>query len=212
MKNKLRQQLSTLGVLPKIDFLRWMPETVRWVSQGCTGMAPHPIKRLILASYIKRYRLNRFIETGTHVGDTLAYIANNKKIACISIELSDDYYSAAKHRFRGSPNVTLMHGDSGEVLPRYVRKLNEPSFFWLDGHYSGGNTGRGKLDTPVSAELEAILNSSEKRHVILIDDARLFDGTNAYPRLDELLEKLRINGTYNVEVSVDIIRLTPKDS
>jgi hypothetical protein len=55
-----------------------------------------------------------------------------------------------------------------------VRQLQEPALFWLDGHYSGVDTGKDELDTPVSAELEAILGSPVKGHVILIDDARCF--------------------------------------
>ena len=73
------------------------------------------------------------------------------------------------------------------------------------------DTGKGELHTPVSAELEAIMDSPVKGHVILIDDARCFDGTQDYPHLDRLLETARRKNTYHIEVSTDIIRLTPKN-
>ena len=41
-------------------------------------------------------------------------------------------------------------------VPELVRQLDGPALFWLDGHYSGGDTAKGELDTPVSAELESI--------------------------------------------------------
>ncbi len=36
--------------------------------------------------------LRQFIETGTHLGDTLAYIARDKRVNCISIELSGFFF------------------------------------------------------------------------------------------------------------------------
>lgn len=58
--------------------------------------------------------------------------------------------------------------------------------------------------------LKAILNHPIKQHVILIDDARCFDGTNGYPYLDDLLRVIGEDGSYIAEVSTDIIRLIPR--
>ena len=172
--------------------------------------SPPPVKRMIIYSYLKQFHLSHFIETGTYLGDTLADIAHDKSVACTSIELSNEYFHKAFQRFRGYPNVMLKWGDSAAVLPECVQSLKSPALFWLDGHYSGGNTASGKSDTPVSDELRAILDSPIKTHVILIDDARCFDGTHAYPYLDALLQTIRQSDNYNVEISADIIRLTPK--
>ena len=165
---------------------------------------------MILSAYLQRFGLRHFIETGTHLGDTLAYIANDKAVKCTSIELADHYYLAAMRRFAAYPNVTLLKGDSGKILAECIGNLQAPALFWLDGHYSGGATARGAVDTPVSAELQAILDSPIKTHVILIDDARCFDGSNTYPLLDVFLNTIRQNGTYHIEVSADIIRLAPQ--
>jgi len=94
-------------------------------------------------------------------------------------------------------------------MPTVVNQLTTPALFWLDGHYSGGLTAQGDSDTPISAELTAILTSPCKTHVILIDDARCFDGNNGYPYLEDLLKTVREKSNYCIEVSTDIIRLTP---
>ena len=161
-------------------------------------------------AYLQNYRLTQFIETGTHLGDTLAYIAHDKSIHCTSIELAEVYYKQAKHRFRSYTNIDLIHGDSGALMASVINKLDSPALFWLDGHYSGGLTAQGTIDTPICAELEAILMSRHKDHVILIDDVRCFDGTNNYPHLDDLLKVVRDKSDYCAEVSADIIRLTPR--
>lgn len=195
MKLTIKHQLSKIGIWPHLDLVRRLPQITRWIGTGCTGIAPPPVKRMVLSAYLRRFDLHQFIETGTQLGDSLAYIAQNKAVKCTSIELADSYYRL---------------GDSGIALPEVVRTLRAPALFWLDGHYSGGITARGELDTPVSAELKSILDSPIKDHVILIDDARCFDGTNSYPHLDTLLNTVRENAAYHIEVSADIIRLTLK--
>jgi hypothetical protein len=83
--------------------------------------------------------------------------------------------------------------------------------FWLDGHYSGGITAKGPLDTPIVKELDSILNHSVTGHVILIDDARCFVGENDYPTIDELREILHTERPRWVfEVKDDIIRIHEK--
>jgi hypothetical protein len=212
MRKKLKHKLSKVGISPYIDLVRRLPNIVRWLGSGCSGPAPGPIKRRIIAAYIERYGIKRFIETGTHEGDTLAYVAMDRKIHCSSIELSDYYYNFAVTRFDGYRNVDLFNGDSGLLLPQIVTSLSVPAVFWLDGHYSGGKTARGSSDTPISGELKAILDSPIKQHVILIDDIRLFNGTAGYPELGSLLSSIQDHNYYEVEVTTDIVRLTPRES
>lgn len=212
MKTYLKHKLSEFGLFPLLDSLRYRPATQAWLAAGCKGIAPPPIKRKVLTAYLQRYGLKQFIETGTHLGDTLSYIAQNKTVEAISIELDEAYYRVAVERFKNYRNITVLQGDSGVVLPRLVRELTQPALFWLDGHYSGGSTAQGEMDTPVSAELESILASPIRGHVVLVDDARCFDGTHDYPHLDQLMATVRQDGQYDIEVSADIIRLTPKIS
>ena len=210
MKSRVKHGLSRVGLFNFLDGMRRLPRTVHYLRSGCSGPAPAPIKRQIIKAYQEFHQLWGFVETGTHLGDTLAFIARDNRIRCCSIELDGELYRNAKDRFGNYSNVRVFHGDSGEVLPAIIEELSSPTLFWLDGHYSGGVTAKGESDTPVSKELRTILDSSVKDHVILIDDARCFDGTNGYPFLDQLLAVVRRQAEYEVEVSADIIRLTPR--
>lgn len=210
MKLAIKYQLSKTAIWSNLDQVRYLRQTMRWMGNGCAGMAPPPVKRMVLAAYLRRFSLNQFIETGTYMGDTLAHMALDKSVNCTSIELDDNYYQSALQRFSSYTNVRLFKGDSGKVLLDIVHKLEAPSLFWLDGHYSGAMTARGDVDTPISTELQVILDSPIKNHVILIDDARQFDGTSSYPYLDVLLDTIRKKSAYHIEISIDIIRLTPQ--
>ena len=54
------------------------------------------------------------------------------------------------------------------------RLSEERALFWLDAHYSGGDTAKGQSNTPVMSELEAILAYSRRNDIILVDDLRYF--------------------------------------
>lgn len=210
VRSFFKSYLYRLGLFPTLDLIRRLPEIIHWLRSGSSGIAPPPIKRMVISAYMRNFGIKHFVETGTHLGDTLANVAHNVSIQATSIELDAAYFTAAAQRFADYRNVTLLQGDSGALMPEIVDKLKGSTLFWLDGHYSGSDTGKGKFDTPVSAELQAIFKSSITGHVVLIDDARCFDGTHDYPHLDELIETIRHNGLYHIEVSTDIIRLTPK--
>ncbi len=125
------------------------------------------------------------------------------------IELSKELYEAALVRFNRDKNVKLVQGDSGQKLQEILKEITRPALFWLDGHYTSPQTAMGVTSTPIGDELEGVLSHPVKKHVILIDDARLFDGSNDYPKLDEVLRLIREGGRYRVEVSTDIIRIVP---
>jgi hypothetical protein len=117
-----------------------------------------------------------FIETGTYLGDTI----NNMLPyfdKLYSIELSPHYTEISKNRFKNNNNVSIITGDSSEVLNSLSKLVKESVFFWLDGHWSGGNTARGKKDCPLIEELNEIMTNFKSKCVVAIDDIRLF-GTN----------------------------------
>lgn len=208
IKYQIKLFLFSLGLWYPLNLLRKLPEILHWLRTGISGVAPYPIKIIVVGSCLKKFSIDGFVETGTYLGDTLAYIARSG-VRCTSIELSQELYKAACGRFKGYKNVNLVQGDSGQKLPELLNEIDKPVLFWLDGHYSYGVTASAETHTPVMAELKAILNHRIKQHVILIDDARCFDGTNGYPYLDDLLRVIREDGSYIAEISTDIIRLIP---
>ena len=181
----------------------------RWVARGRKGTPPRRAKILTLKRYAETYGLRTFIETGTYLGDTTAALAAVCD-RCISIEVDESLYERARRRFAGHPNVEIVRGDSGRVLPRILDELEGPALFWLDAHYSGGITGRGDEETAVASEVRAIASHAGAGHVVLIDDARSFTGTAGYPTMEELASAIALaRQPYAMDVEADIIRLRP---
>jgi hypothetical protein len=146
-----------------------------------------------------------FIETGTYRGDMVNRVSKRfEKI--YSIELSSDLWAKAQKRFASMKHIEILQGDSTHVLPQILAKIDKPALFWLDAHFSTGETARGDLDTPIEEELRTILNHRIKNHIILIDDAREFVGKNGYPPLANI-KKMASEKGYSFDVQKDNIRL-----
>jgi hypothetical protein len=178
-----------------------------WRRSGSPVPPPHLYKQKLLTRYASRYRLVTLVETGTYLGDMIFALRNSFK-SIISIELSTDLCERAQQRLSAFPHVSIIHGDSSQVLPDILDKLMVPTLFWLDGHYSAGNTAFGDRETPVSAEVHAILRHPVPGHVVLIDDARNFDGTHDYPTLTALRDYVhRLFPKADFTVKDDIIRI-----
>lgn len=207
----LRKVAWDIGVLPRLQRARAVVarDAARWIAGGCQSPAPEVVKKSIIRHYVTSYRTPVFVETGTFLGNMVQSIADTG-VQCHSIEIDEVLHARAQELLSNRPNIRLILGDSARELPKLIVQLNTPATFWLDGHYSGQGTGRGEIDTPVSAELEAILDHPVKTHVILIDDARCFDGESDYPKLHELLARFDGHPDYVASVSADIIRIVPR--
>ena len=197
------------GIAKPLRKLRRNQILQQWERAGKPMPPPHQVKQLAIENYAGKYSCKILVETGTYLGDMMqAQKENFEKL--YSIELSKELWERAVNRFRKDPNVEIINGDSGKVLFMLVPAFREPVLFWLDGHYSGGITAKGETECPVFLELDAILIPGAPKHVILIDDARLFNGTNDYPTITQLEEYLdRKNMNHQLEVRDDLIRITP---
>lgn len=156
-----------------------------------------PLKLEILQKY--KTDSSIFVETGSHAGDGIDIAIRSGYSKIISIEIADIYYNHCKNRFRDNPNVILIKGDSEFLLKNIIEEYDiEKLTFWLDGHYSHGNTGRGKQDTPLLYELDTIKNSKRNDHIILIDDMRCWKETDENYKFGEkdILEKLNKINNY----------------
>ena len=177
-----------------------------WIESGKIGPPPSVVKRRIIDEYRTRFNLDTLVETGTHLGDTVEFF-RSKCARIFSIELSDTYARDAQERFRAYRHIEILHGDSGILLSEILKRLERPALFWLDGHYSGGLTAKADLDTPILRELESIFAHRIGNHVVLIDDARLFTGTDDYPTLEALRGMVQARKPeYSFAVEKDIIR------
>lgn len=188
---------------------RWAQE-LRLKRNQSIAHARHEEKQKAVLSLKEKFpSLAYLIETGTYRGDMVRAMKRHfEKV--FSIELSDPLYQAATQEFSQDKNVFLFQGDSGEVLPRILTTIDKPSLFWLDAHYSKGDTARGTLDTPISQELEAVLKHHLKSHAILIDDAQYFNGTNGYPTIEALTAKIRsLDPHRRIVIADDVIQIHP---
>ena len=196
-------------VYPLVSRLRAAKQIRDWHRAGCPIPPPSVYKQRLVAEYARRFGIKTLIETGTLFGEMVA--ASEKCFQAIySIELDDALFEKAAERFRSISHIRVIKGDSGDVLPVLLDQIDGPCLFWLDGHYSGAGTGRGEEDTPVSKELEAILSHNCGKHVVLIDDARLFTGLDGYPTLAGVRKMLiSRQAEWVMKTEHDIIRLVP---
>ncbi len=156
---------------------------------------PYPqfVKEKILTEY--NLPNSTWIETGTLVGDTAKFLSKIGK-HIITIEPSLKFYNISKKNLSKYSNIELINNSSENCLNEILSNLRDVKniCFWLDGHFSGGDTFQGSDDTPILKELDAIeqhLPSFESVS-ILVDDFRLFNTDNTknkevYPDKSELI-------------------------
>ena len=178
-----------------------------WVRRGKPSRPPHAVKVRAVKGYAERFSVRTLIETGTYQGAMVESCKSEFK-RIYSVELSRSLFESALKQFASDKNVSLLQGDSAEILPKLLKSIDEPCLFWLDAHYSGGNTALGQTMTPIFDELERIFEHRVKNHIILVDDACDFIGAEGYPTVAELKTfVLTRRPGWSFEVRDDIIRL-----
>ncbi len=190
---------------------RALHQVRHWEHLGRCGPPPHTIKQQVLKRYASQYGLRILVESGTYHGDMIDALKGSFE-SVYSIELNTTLFDKACWRFRREPHIKLINGDSGNELQTVLQKLEGPALFWLDGHYSAGVTGHGALSTPILDEVRHVLTASERRHIMVIDDARCFGSEPDYPTISELSEFIRgLRPDVQVEVEYDSIRVLVRE-
>jgi len=192
---RLVNRRATLGAEPK--------------GRGGVGKLNEQLAREAAATGIRRA-----VETGTLMGDSaikLAHIFSRVE----TIELSPNYALRSWFRLRRYRNVRLRFGDSSKLL----RPATEPTLYWLDGHWSAGNTAGAHRQCPLLDDLCAT-SPGTARDWYLIDDARLFTGSldpvldpAQWPTVDEIravLAELRPSHRVSVHEHLDLIVVRPR--
>jgi hypothetical protein len=206
MTDAIRQWWRRLSVSPPLMAFTRHRVTLQWQMRGRPLPPPHVVKQLAILRYQRARRFRTFIETGTFTGEMVEAMRTHFD-RIISIEMSPEIYEAARRRFANDTHISVRLGDSATELPRVLDTLDHPALFWLDGHFMGGATARAQEDSPVGAELSALLHHSVRGHIVLIDDARLFRAVDGYPTIPDLrawVERERPGS--HVLVEDDIIR------
>tara|TARA_Y100000389_G_scaffold202955_1_gene249874 strand:- start:276 stop:845 length:570 start_codon:yes stop_codon:yes gene_type:complete len=114
-----------------------------------------------------------FVETGTFMGETIFSMSNKFK-ELHTIEIKKEYYDNVKRINNTNSNINFYLGDSSIEIINICKNIKNNTVFFLDGHWSAGNTGKGNKDCPIYEELDGIMNSLTHKAIIIIDDVRLF--------------------------------------
>jgi hypothetical protein len=177
-----------------------------WVRTGRPVPPPPLYKQNVVRSAGRVFGIDILIETGTFEGE-MVYALRNDFRRIYSIELDQDLCSQAQARFEGMAHITILHGDSGQILGDLLASISTPVVFWLDAHYSWGATAHGEKETPIHEELRAISHRSLRRKdVILIDDARMFS-SREYRDMGPIRAWADAHGYGAVRTENDIIRI-----
>lgn len=118
-----------------------------------------------------------FIETGTNVGSTLAYVGRSyPQVRCLSCEPARDAFSKALDNTTDLLNVVIYNEKSEQFLKRLKQRCPNlfqlaRIIFWLDAHGQGFNW-------PLKEEIAFITNNFTAAY-ILIDDFKV-PGLNCF--------------------------------
>lgn len=165
----------------------------------------------------KLARNNRtfFVETGTHKGETAEWAAKFSD-QVLTIELSEIYFLRAKSKLDCIQNVRCIQGDSSEKILECIATNEGLWVYWLDGHFSFGDTAGQDMECPLLAELDALKNCKQSP-VILIDDARLLlepppppHKQEDWPDFSQVLQALKkIESNYYITLYEDVLIAVP---
>lgn len=160
----------------------------------------------------KELSLTNFIEGGTYKGKTARY-ASKVFENVNTIEMSEVMFAEASRNLNDLQNVTVLKGDTREHIKKLAVELDN-TLYWLDSHWSGGNTYGENDECPLLEELNLIFKN-QNNFAILIDDARLFMSPPPIPHRIESWPTLReiiriIPERYEVFIYEDVIYVLPK--
>lgn len=113
-----------------------------------------------------------FIETGTYKGETIFELENYFE-KLYTIEISNKFYNETKAKYNGN-KIQFILGDSSYVFNDLLPIINDNTIFFLDGHWSCDDTGKGEKDCPLIEEIQIINNLFKNKAIVIIDDVRLF--------------------------------------
>ena len=184
---------SKLIILKFIRFCFSLPYTekiefISWWHRDFESPAPHYVKMRVLDSAVN---VDVWIETGTFMGRTTDFLRQNSSLV-VSIEPDEELAANATQLFKRYPNVRIVKGLSEDELERILSELRFKGghiAFWLDGHFSGGTTHLGPIETPIQKELEIIAQNLQyfNEVSVFIDDFRCFANRETdYPSTDVL--------------------------
>jgi hypothetical protein len=160
----------------------------------------------------KKLKLTTAVEGGTYKGGTALRLCT-QFAKVYTIEKSDVMFEKAKKNIGNIQNITQLIGDTRTHLP-VIASQADNILFWLDAHWSGGETYGDEDECPLLQEMDIIFRSSVKNYAILIDDARLFLSPPPLPHQVENWPSIKqiadiIPSNFDMIVHDDVIYIVP---
>ncbi len=178
------------------------------------GMIRQGPPEFIILHLLEKYAIPNFVETGTFLGNT-TYWASKYFERVFTIEFSEPIYRQAIEKYGDIDNITFLYGHTRAILAEIVPLLDVPSLFWLDAHWSGGQTYGAQDECPVLDEID-IIDQSNVDSFILVDDARLFleppprpHHADQWPDITTIIAKLNQRVNRYIVISEDVIIAVP---
>jgi hypothetical protein len=134
-----------------------------------------------------------FVESGTFMGETIFAMENLFK-KLYTIEINEELYYQTKSKYNGN-KIKFLFGDSSSEMKNILDECNDKVIFFLDAHYSGGNTGNFKITTlytPLQKEIEDINSFCKQECLIIVDDCRDL-GTKDNSNWEHITESVILN-------------------
>jgi hypothetical protein len=126
-----------------------------------------------------------FFETGLWRGETYREIVPKDHVKkYVNIEIKKYFIDIIKHKTdpKHLEKSIFINGDTmikiGTAISQH--SINQKTIFFLDAHFSGGDTEKGIKYNPLMEELQIINDLQAEECVIIIDDTRLLNNSKAH--------------------------------
>lgn len=182
------------------------------------GMIYRGVPKELVRRLQAAHGLTDFFETGSQRGNTAKWAAGSFQ-RVVTVERAPRWHAIASEAGRERKNIEFVLGDSREELRKRAPSLPDTTLFWLDAHFSGGDSYGAKDECPLLDEIRALTEAGGKRF-ILVDDARLFlypppapHALEQWPTMEEVLRELRLlgKGQYSA-VFEDVVISVPAEA
>jgi hypothetical protein len=130
------------------------------------GFNGQRIRKKIFEELLSTITFDVIVETGTEIGNTTGYLAEQSKLPIYTVESNPLFYSIAKMRLASFSSIHFELSDSREFISKLaVSHLSDQCvFFYLDAHRYD--------DLPIKEEIDLIVRYWTK-FVIMVDDFRV---------------------------------------
>jgi hypothetical protein len=197
--------------------LRAVSDIYLWSRRSWASPSPNFMKWQVLR---RNSNHGVWIETGTYKGHTSLFLSKIGEVV-YSLEPMVKIFHKTQHHLRFIANIYILNVSSENGFEKTINEVLSqerikglPINFWLDGHFSGGETFLGSSPTPISAELEIISKMLPlfDESSIFVDDVRCFSSNSfneheSYPQLNILVDwAIKNDLSWSIEHDIFIAR------